>query len=152
MEFEVLRPFISGALGGVLAVGLCALLRRWVPEVCGIKSARILVEENRLAIWLANGCFALGFVCAFVLYSRGIFATSDWRGFAIGVGGGSVLTILTLFIVPLLLGRRPKEALVAFSISHSTPIILLYGILFVAVVAFAVASASVGVLPIAIMK
>lgn len=133
---------ISGIIGGLLATGLCLLLQRWVPQVCNGKRAAMLVDENRGTIRLANVVFFAGFPASIYIYHSGLLDNSDWRGFALGAGGGSILALASLILVPLAAGRRPGEALVAYAISQRTPTVVLYAILTAAVAAFAFAAFS----------
>lgn len=142
MDFEIARPLFSGLAGGILATFFCMLLRRWVPEVCNGKDASILMRENRVGVWLANALFFCGIAAGIAIYQLGLLPSSDWRGLALGVGGGSIVALSVLFLFALARGKSPKEAYVAFAIAQSTPIALLYGILMLSVAAFAAAAAS----------
>lgn len=135
-------PIISGILGGLLASAVCLLLQRWVPEVCNGKSRAMLIGENRVLISIANGAFFTGFPACLAIYYFGMLDNSDWRGFALGVGGGSILSLTTLVLGPMVTGNRPRETLVAYAISQQTPMIVLYAILTTAVAAFACAAVS----------
>lgn len=142
MSFDIARPLASGLVGGIIAAFFCVLLSRWVPSVCNGKTTEVLARENRIAIWLANALFFLGFVAGIAIYQSGLLPSDDWRGLAVGVGGGSLLALAILFLFTLVQGRNPKEAYVAFAIAQSTPILLLYGILMLSIAAFAAAVAS----------
>lgn len=142
MDLELARPILSGFAGGILAAFFCQLLSRWVPEVCNGKTASDLILENRKVIWLANALFFGGFLAGFAIYELELLPRSDWRGFALGLGGGSILALTVLFLLALFRGRSPKESYVAFAIAQSTPIALLYGILILSATSFAAALAS----------
>lgn len=131
-----LGPVLSGIAGGLLACGLCLVLQRWVPDVCNGKSRARLIGENQALIRIANGAFFAGFPASMAIYYFGMLDNSDWRGFALGVGGGSILSLTTLVVGPLVAGRRPRETLVAYAISQQTPVIVLRAILTAAVAAF----------------
>jgi len=142
MSFDIARPLVSGLVGGIVAAFFCVLLSRWVPSVCNGKNTEMLARENRIAIWIANALFFLGFVVGIAIYQVGLLPNNDWRGLAVGVGGGSVLALAVLCLFSLVQGRNPKEAYVAFAIAQGTPILLLYGILMLSIAAFAAAVAS----------
>ena len=139
MDLESIRPLFSGLAGGVLAVLFCLALSRWIPQVCNGKSAEALVRENRTAIWLANASFLGGLVAGIAIYQLGLLPSSDWRGIALGAGGGSIVALAVLALLAAASGRSSKEALVAYAISQKTPAALLYGALAVCVASFAAA-------------
>jgi hypothetical protein len=143
MSFDMARPLVSGLVGGIVAAFFCVLLSRWVPSVCNGKNTEMLARENRIAIWIANALFFLGFVVGIVIYQVGLLPNTVWRGLAVGGGGGgSLLALAILCLLTLVQGRNPKEAYVAFAIAQGTPILLLYGILMLSIAAFAAAVAS----------
>jgi hypothetical protein len=128
MDFETVRPIVSGLAGAALAAWLCHALSRWVPTVCNGKSAPQLVRENRAAIYLSNACFACGLIGAIAVYKLGHAASNDWRIAAVGFGAGAVAPVLVLPLSAATAGRAPKEALVAYAIAQKIPTALLYAI------------------------
>lgn len=142
MDLESIRPVFSGLLGGALAILFCHALSRWVPQVCNGKSAATLIRENRVAIWIANVLFFGGILVGIAIYQLGFLASSDWRGIALGAGGGSVAALLALPLLAFATGRNPKEAYVAYAVSQRTPIVLVYGILMLCSASFAAAVTS----------
>jgi hypothetical protein len=142
MEFESVRPVVSGVVGGLLAILFCHALSRWVPQVCNGKSAATLLRQYRVAIWLANGLFFLGLLAGIGVYWLGFFPNDDWRGLALGAGGGSIAALAVIAALTLVTGGSPKEAYVAYAISQKTPVALVYGILMLCAASFAAAVAS----------
>lgn len=142
MDFESVRPVFSGLCGGLLAILFCHALSRWVPQVCNGKNAATLIRENRAAIWLANGLFFGGLLAGIAFYQFGFFPRDDWRGLALGAGGGSLAALGSLAMLAFVTGRSPKEAYVAYAVSQQTPVVLVYGILMLCIASFAAAVAS----------
>ena len=142
MDLESIRPVFSGLVGGLLAILFCHALSRWVPQVCNGKSAATLVRENRAAIWLANGFFFGGLLAGIAIYQFGFLPGDDWRGLALGAGGGSLAALGALAVLAFVTGRSPKEAYVAYAVSQKTPVVLVYGILMLCTASFAAAAAS----------
>lgn len=136
-------PLISGIIGGIIASVLCLCLSKWVPKICNGKSAERLSSENKNAIFIANSLFFIGIVSSIAMYYVGLFKKDDWRGFAIGTGGGSIAALIFLLLFAVFNKRSPKETFVAFSISQQTPPILLYGIFTLTIGAFFAAVISV---------
>lgn len=142
MDFESIRPLFSGLVGGLLAILFCHVLSRWVPQVCNGKSAATLIRENRAAIWLANGFFFGGLLAGIAIYQLGFLPSDDWRGLALGAGGGSLAALGALAVLAFVTGHSPKEAYVAYAVSQKTPVVLVYGILMLCIASFAAAVAS----------
>ncbi len=142
MDFESIRPVFSGLVGGFLAILFCHALSRWVPQVCNGKSAATLIRENRVAIWLANALFFGGLLAGIAFYQLGFLPSSDWRGLALGAGGGSIAALVALPLLAFVTGHRPKEAYVAYAVSQKTPVVLVYGILMLCAASFTAAVTS----------
>jgi hypothetical protein len=142
MDLQLLRPVISGLVGGLIAILFCRALARWVPEVCNGKKAETLISENRLGIWLANIFFFGGILAGIAIYQFGFLPNNDWRGFALGIGGGSICALIALLLMAMAAGRSPIEAYVAFAVSQQSPIAILYGGLVLCVTAFVSAAVS----------
>jgi hypothetical protein len=142
MEYENLRPILSGLLGAVIAIWLGRAWSRWVPLECARKSATSLKKENRTGIIVANGFFLAGLFGAILLYQSGYFERNDWRPLGLGFGIASTAPLLWLCAYALLTGRRVKEIYVAYSISEQTPPFVLYGIMSAGVICLFAALAS----------
>jgi hypothetical protein len=140
MDSEMVRPIFSGLFGGAIAMAFCRAVSRWVPEVCNGKMTVTLLRENRVGIWVANALFLCGFLVGIGIYQLGLLPNNDWRGLAIGVGGGSILAIAALPLLACFTGSSAKEAYVAFAVSQKTPIVILYGVLVLFIVVFAIAT------------
>jgi hypothetical protein len=145
MEIESIRPILSGTLGGLLAIYFCNALSRWVPKVCNGKSADTLTGENRVAIWIANSFFFLGILGGIAIYSLGYLPNDDWRGLAVGTGGGSIAALAVFPAFAIGQRRSVKEAYVAYAISQQTPLMLVFGILMTCIALFAAAVGSLAV-------
>jgi hypothetical protein len=128
MDFESIRPLISGLIGGVIGVWLLRKLAKGVPEICGIKTADELVQENKSKILVSNMLFFGALASGVLLYHLGIFGRNDWRGLALSFGLATVAPVLFLFLASMKGGRqRVKEAYVAYAVAQRVPIAVLYG-------------------------
>ena len=144
MEFDSIRPVLSGVIGGVIATWLTARWSRRLPTSYNSKSRESLARQHRAAIWVANALFFAGLCFGVALYPLGGFANSDWRPLLWGFGLASVLPLLSLPVVSFFSGRSATEAYVAFSWGQGSPLWATYGILGAGVVAFVFAVASLG--------
>jgi hypothetical protein len=144
MEFDSIRPVISGVAGGAIASWLVARWARTLPTHYGSKPRELLLQQHRAAVYTANVLFMAGLVFAIWLYTTGRFADTDPRPMAIGYGLASVGPLLSLAVVSLLTGRSVREAYVAFALGQGSPIWATYGILAPGVVALVWGLAKLG--------
>lgn len=144
MEFDSIRPVISGVLGGIIATWLTSRWARNLPTSYNGRSRAALLRQHRPAIWTANVLFFVGLCFGVALYRIGSFANTDWRPLLWGFGLASVLPLLAIAFVSFVSGRRTKEAYVAFALGQGSPLWATYGILGAGVVAFGFAVASLG--------
>ena len=144
LEFESIRPVLSGIVGGIIATWLTSRWSRNLPKRYNRKSRESLIRQHRPAIWTANTLFFLSLCFGISLYSLGDFASTDWWPFLFGCGLASVLPLTAIGLISLATGRNPKEAYVAFSYGQGSPLWVTYGILGAGVVAFAFSLANFG--------
>lgn len=142
MEFESIRPVLSGVAGGIIATWLTSRWSRRLPSRHNGKSRDALLRQNRPAIWTANTLFFLGLIFGVALYRIGGFDNTDWRPLGLGFGLASVLPLLAIFIVSILSGRDPRAGYVAFSFGQGMPLWATYGLLGAGSVAFVFALTS----------
>jgi hypothetical protein len=136
MEYEALRPIVSGLLGAGISVWLG---RAWE---CARKSASTLKRQNRIGIVVANGLFLASLLGAIFLYQPGYFERNDWRPLGLGFGVATTAPLLWLCAYAFLTGRRVKDVYVAYAMSERTPPVVLYGIMCAGVICLFAALAS----------
>ena len=73
MEFESIRPVLSGVAGGIIATWLTSRWARRLPSTHNGKSRHALLRQHRPAIWTANTLFFLGLFLGVALYRIGGF-------------------------------------------------------------------------------
>ena len=73
-----LRPLISGALGGIIAIWLCSRMAGWVPASRNGKPAGTLPRENRFSIWGANAVRLSGICLGAASYRLGYLDNAAW--------------------------------------------------------------------------
>jgi hypothetical protein len=144
VEFDTIRPVLSGIAGGVIATWLVNYWSRHMPDSWRTKPRKALVQQHRVAVAAGNASFPIGLVSGVSLYWLGGFASTDYRPMLWGFGLASVLPLLAIYFISLVSGRKAKEAYVALSLGQGTPIWVTYGLLGAGVVAFCFAVASVG--------
>lgn len=142
MDFESIRPALSGIIGGMVATWLVSYWSRRLPASYKSKSRQTILRQHRTAIWAANSLFFVGLFSGIALYWIGDFADTDHRPMLWAFGLASVLPLVAIGLVSLLSGRRATEAYVAFSWGQGSPIWATYGLLGAGVIAFGFAVAS----------
>jgi hypothetical protein len=142
MEFESVRPIVSGLIGGVVAVWIGRAWSKWVPTERARKPAAALVRENRVGIFVANALFFAGLIGGVLLYQLGYFPTNDWRALGLGFGFATTSPLIWLYVYSGISGRAAKDVYVAYSISQKTPTMVFYGIIVLGVICFIAAITS----------
>lgn len=143
MDFESIRPIISGILGGVISLWLIGRLGKGVPKSYGAKGADELVQENKTKILVANVLFFANIGGGFLLYHYGYFERNDWRGLALAFGSATISPVVFLLLASIGAGNRhAKETLLAYAVSQRVPLAILYGGFAIGAVCFASALAS----------
>jgi len=123
MEFDSIRPVISGIVGGIIATWLTSRWARTLPDSYNRKSRDTLLRQHRASIWTANVLFFAGLCFGIALYRIGGFASTDWRPMLWGFGLASVLPLLAIAVVSQVSGRSTKEAYVAFAWGQGSPLL-----------------------------
>src|SRR5688572_23666638 len=76
MEFDSIRPVISGVVGGIIATWLTSRWARNLPASYNGRSRDVLLRQHRPAIWTANVLFFVGLCFGVALYRIGSFANT----------------------------------------------------------------------------
>lgn len=142
LDEQSLRAVVAGVVGGIIAMWVCSRVSPCVPTRHNRETAVQLLQENRWSIRIANLSFFLGLCLGIAAYRLGYFDSGDWRGFALGGGGGCLCALLSIPMQARLAGRDVSEAFAAFAMSQRTPPLLLYGVLALGVGGFCAAGAT----------
>lgn len=136
MDFDAIRPVISGLIGAIITSWLVSRWARTLPQSYRGKTRTGLARQHRAAIRAANGLFLAGLFIGVGLYSYPGFASTDWRPACLGFGLASVMPLFAIAVISRARNKSLKEAYVAFALGQDTPIWATYGILGAGVVAF----------------
>ncbi|HKY93336.1 MAG TPA: hypothetical protein VJM11_19955 [Nevskiaceae bacterium] len=139
MDIELLRPILSGLLGGILATWLMRKWRGLVPSAVDSNRAKELVAENRFGLLLARVTFFGVIAVGIYLFKSGYFRANDWEAFALIVGIAITVPCLALVLVAIGRGRSGVgEALVALAIADRTPLPIVLCVILVGIFALAI--------------
>jgi hypothetical protein len=129
MEFDALRPILSGIAGGGLAAWLLHKLRRWMPTRHNGRPINEVTDRQRWKVMLANAVAFVLMAAAIAVYALGLFARNDWRGLGLFFGLICVLPSLLLVLTSLREGPDvAREALLAYAVNQKMPFVLLYAL------------------------
>ena len=128
MDFESIRPVLSGIVGGGIALWLGA---RWQRRQSSFErqSSQSLARTHKLASILASVLFFSGLITAIALYKVAEFESTDWIPFALGAGGGCLAALVALALVPLSRGQSVKDSYLAYAASQQSSPFVVYSIL-----------------------
>jgi hypothetical protein len=124
VQFEDIRPVLSGIAGGLVAMGLYRLWAKWLPKGINGKPTEALRLQYRSEVWLANIAVGVGILGGLALYYSGRYASTDWRPLALGLGFSFSAPLVVLPLVALLRGGHPREAYTAYALAQKTPPLL----------------------------
>ena len=124
MEFDAVRPVITGVIGGLLSLWL---IRRWaphVPQACNSKTAEQLAAENRGGIIAGNVLFIVTILVGLYLFNSGKVPSNSWRHFLLLMGVALLAPIAAVLLPTIGKGRgRAVEAVIAFAIAERIPLL-----------------------------
>lgn len=128
MDFDSVRPILSGIVGGGIALWLAA---RWQRRQSSAerRSSEALGRTHRLASIIASVLFFSGLIFAIALYKIGGFKSTDWAPLGLGVGGGCFAALIALGLVPLIRRQSIKDSFLAFAASEQASPLAIYVIL-----------------------
>lgn len=127
MDFESVRPIVSGLIGGVISVWLLNKLANPPSKTWGTKGVDELVQENKAKILISNVLFFASIAGGLLLYHYGYFERNDWRGLALTFGVATVSPAVFLLLSSIYGdGQRFKETFLAYAVAQRVPVVVLY--------------------------
>jgi hypothetical protein len=126
MDFETIRPFLSGLIGASIAGWIAVKLAGRIPHAKNTSKQRALVDKDRRTLRYANFGAGIGLGLGFMFYFGGFLDRHDWRG--VGLGGGLMgfLPLLIIVCRNLRGGMQGiKNGFLAFELATKTPALLL---------------------------
>jgi len=124
LEFDSVRPVITGVIGGLLSLWL---IRRWaphVPQAYNSKTAEQLAAENRVGIIAGNVLFIGAILVGLYLFNSGQVPSNSWRHFFLLMGVALLATVAAVLLPTIGKGRgRAIEAVIAFAIAERIPLL-----------------------------
>ena len=130
MDFDSIRPIISGLIGGVIAIWLGAKCARYLPHSKSVLKQEALVSSQRKVIRRANIGVGVSIFVGPILYFGGILDSQDWRGLGLMAGLAALLPLLIIVVSNFRGGTDGiQSGLNAFALSQKIPTPVLFYLL-----------------------
>lgn len=130
MDFDTIRPIISGLLGATVAAWLSVKWAKRLPHANDRGKQTKLARDQKVVICCANIGAGLGLATGLILYFGGFLDSHDWRGLGVTAGLTALLPLLVIVIGNLRGGVRQVGAgLSAYSLAQKTPPTLLFSLM-----------------------
>lgn len=126
MDFDSIRPVISGLIGGAVAVWLGYKWKRFLPAAGRPSTQAHLTHTYARTTRCANWLFGLGIGCGLFMYWSGQAASNDWRPLGLGIGGSMFGIVLLMGAAPLVVrGGTWSDAFRAYALAQKCPVVVL---------------------------
>jgi hypothetical protein len=127
MDFDTIRPIISGLIGATIAGWLAVKWAKRLPHATNHTKQQKLAREQRGVVLAANIGAGIALATGLVLYLGGILDNRDWRGFGLMMGLVAFLPSLVIVLCNLRGGvGQIRDGFLAYSIAQKTPPFLLF--------------------------
>ena len=127
MDFDTVRPIISGLVGATIAGWLAIKWAGRLPSSKHPAKQRELVDQQRTILRCANVGAGIGIGSGLILYFGGFLSRYDWRGLGVAAGLMALLPVVVIVAGNLRGGLRSiKNGFLAYAIDQKTPVFLLY--------------------------
>src|SRR5690606_7063833 len=101
MDFDSIRPVISGLIGASVAVWLTSRWQKSLPKHLAGKSNEDLARRHKLAVLVANALFFIGLGIGLAMYKLGGYPGTDMTPLFVGFGFSGFMPIAALAAIPL---------------------------------------------------
>lgn len=138
MDFETIRPLLTGTAGGLFTLWLIRKWARFIPRAHRKKDAKQLLAEYRTSLIVANVLFFGAIFLGVYVFKAGLIPSNSWKHFAL-VAGVAILAPVAAVLIPVVGKGRDRigEAIVAFAVAERTPLPVLAAIVLLGVVCLA---------------
>lgn len=131
MDFDTVRPIISGLIGATIAGWLAVKWATRLPHARNQAKQRKLEREQKSVIFGANVGAGIALATGLVLYLGGILDNRDWRGMGLMMGLMALLPSLVIVSCNLRGGiRQIRNGFMAYALAQKTPPFLLFSLMF----------------------
>ena len=130
MDFDTIRPIISGLIGATIAGWLAVKWANRLPHAKNQAKQRKLASDQKGVILAANVGAGIALATGLILYLGGILDNRDLRGIGLTMGLMAFLPSLVIVLCNLK-GGVPKirDGFMAYSLAQKTPPFLLFSLM-----------------------
>lgn len=130
MDFDTVRPIISGLIGASVAGWLAVKWAKRLPQAKNQAKQRKLATAQKGGILAANVGAGIALATGLILYLGGILDNRDWRGFGLMMGLMVFLPSVVIVSCNLRGGvGQIREGFMAYSLAQKTPPLLLFSLM-----------------------
>lgn len=130
MDFDTIRPIISGLVGATVATFLGLKWSKRLPLAGNQSEQKELLRIQKNTIRIANVGAGIGMITGLILYLGGFSSDTDWRGLGLCLGLMSFLPSVVIVIANISKGIEGiKDGFNAYAISQKAPVVFLYPVM-----------------------
>ncbi len=96
MNFDSIRPILSGLIGAKIGRRLAVMWAEWLPHANDQARQQKLLKGQAKVIRFANIGAGIGAASGLMLYFGGFVDSHDWRGFGLMLGLTALLPLLVI--------------------------------------------------------
>ena len=127
MDFDTVRPIISGLVGAAIAGWLATKWARRLPLASSPIQQQRMVGRQKKVIRCANVGAGIGIGTGLVLYLGGFLDSHDWRGLGLSAGLTALFPLLIIVMGNIRAGADEIWAgFAAYAVAQKTPAVLLF--------------------------
>jgi len=127
MEFDTIRPIISGLIGATIAGWLAVRWTKRLPHANNQSTQRKLAKNQKGVVRAANIGAGIGIATGLILYLGGFMDDRDWRGLGLAMGLMALLPMLVIIIANFKGGsRQVREGFAAYALAQKAPSAILF--------------------------
>ncbi|QQL44063.1 hypothetical protein [Sulfuriroseicoccus oceanibius] len=131
MDFDTIRPILSGLIGATIAGWLAIKLAKQLPHAENQTKQRKLAKDHRHVILAANIGAGIALATGLIIYLGGILDDRDLRGLGLTMGLMAFLPSLVIVIGNFRGGTQQiSDGFMAYSLAQKTPPFLLFALMF----------------------
>jgi len=127
MDFDTIRPIISGLIGAAIAGWFAVRWTKRLPHANNRSTQRKLTKNQKGVVRAANIGAGIGIATGLIFYFGGFMDDRDWRGLGLAMGLMALLPMLVIIIGNFTGGSRQiREGFAAYALAQKTPSAILF--------------------------
>ena len=126
MDFDTIRPVISGLVGAAIAGWLAVKWAGRLPYANSRAKQNELAGRHKKVVRMANVGFGIGLMTGLIIYLGGLMDSRDWRGLGWMMGLSGSLPLLVILLGGIGGGwQQVRSGFAAYSVAQKVPVAIL---------------------------